>query len=498
MKRPGQTLGLYIREGNGADRQEGVFISRIALESPVYNSGCLRVGDEVLAVNLVDVTRMSLDDVVIIMSIPRRLLLTTRSRRGARQPLHQPNRLEPKPPPVVVLKKDYEEEPLDDTNSNGEQLRLGAMGRQPPPHGMPSSQERFSTLPRYRPPDMSVLRYEEPLMSYNRGGPPPQGPPPLPPHYAGIKFGQQPGMPVGMGPPSHPGYAGRGGPGSLGRMPGPGGNRGGYGVPPGAEHLYHPPPPVITEQPRPRHPQHFYQYDRSYPKTLESLAERIHSFYGPPKPPGPHSLDHGLGYGGTLGRSTAGRPRLARTLSDQRLPATEREALSDYEGSSGVSAARRYRAWQEASLAPLQQAYGSGEGATLDRYQEAMRRLSALRQRTRSVDYASDTEVLAPRPLAARPRSVSSRSNSLPRQRAHRGGGDPLALRSGGGMGRSARNSLGPGMRLTPSGRHSLQGSEDESDGAVSAPEMASGHRRNRGKIALTMSYSPSFGYSQL
>lgn len=43
VKRPGQTLGLYIREGNGAERSDGVFISRIALESAVYNSGCLRV-----------------------------------------------------------------------------------------------------------------------------------------------------------------------------------------------------------------------------------------------------------------------------------------------------------------------------------------------------------------------------------------------------------------------------------------------------------------------
>lgn len=82
VKRPGQTLGLYIREGNGGERNEGVFISRIALESPVYHSGCLHVSDEILAVNLVDVTRISLDDVVIIMSIPRRLVLTTRRRRG--------------------------------------------------------------------------------------------------------------------------------------------------------------------------------------------------------------------------------------------------------------------------------------------------------------------------------------------------------------------------------------------------------------------------------
>ena len=82
VKRPGQTLGLYIREGNGMDRTDGVFVSRIALESAVYSSQCIVVGDEILAVNLVDVTKMSLDDVVIIMSIPRRLVLTTRRQKS--------------------------------------------------------------------------------------------------------------------------------------------------------------------------------------------------------------------------------------------------------------------------------------------------------------------------------------------------------------------------------------------------------------------------------
>ncbi|XP_022647159.1 rho GTPase-activating protein 100F-like isoform X1 [Varroa destructor] len=79
IKRPGQTLGLYIREGDAPYAYEGVYISRIALESAVYSSGLLKVGDEILAVNLVDVRRMSLDDVVIIMSIPRRLVLTIRA-----------------------------------------------------------------------------------------------------------------------------------------------------------------------------------------------------------------------------------------------------------------------------------------------------------------------------------------------------------------------------------------------------------------------------------
>ncbi|KAK0073459.1 hypothetical protein PV326_013389, partial [Microctonus aethiopoides] len=116
IKRPGQTLGLYIREGNGVDRNDGVFISRIALESAVYNSGCLKVGDEILAVNLVDVTHMSLDDVVIIMSIPRRLVLATR--RGPHQMIAHSRQNEHKAPPVVVIKRELNEDESDHGSSN--------------------------------------------------------------------------------------------------------------------------------------------------------------------------------------------------------------------------------------------------------------------------------------------------------------------------------------------------------------------------------------------
>lgn len=68
--------------------------------------------------NFVDVTRMSLDDVVIIMSIPRRLVLATRQRKGSKgqgSPSVQP-RSEHKPPPVVVIKRDLREDETDEAD----------------------------------------------------------------------------------------------------------------------------------------------------------------------------------------------------------------------------------------------------------------------------------------------------------------------------------------------------------------------------------------------
>lgn len=127
VKRPGQTLGLYIREGNGFARYDGVFISRIAIESAVFNSGCLGVGDEILAVNLIDVTHMSLDDVVIIMSIPRRLVLTIRQQKGRTTTgtgslLRQDGM---KPPPVVVIKKELDEDNFEESNDENNQMGHG-------------------------------------------------------------------------------------------------------------------------------------------------------------------------------------------------------------------------------------------------------------------------------------------------------------------------------------------------------------------------------------
>lgn len=81
-----------------------------------------QVGDEILAVNLVDVTHMSLDDVVIIMSIPRRLILSTR--HGPHQAVSHSRQAEHKAPPVVVIKRELNEDESDHATSNHVRYRI--------------------------------------------------------------------------------------------------------------------------------------------------------------------------------------------------------------------------------------------------------------------------------------------------------------------------------------------------------------------------------------
>lgn len=86
--------------------------------------------DEILAVNLVDVRHVSLDDVVIIMSIPRRLVLTIRSRISGRMNAAMAARpaMDEVRPPVVVVKKEFVEEPSDEYPGPGDWMR-GTPGR---------------------------------------------------------------------------------------------------------------------------------------------------------------------------------------------------------------------------------------------------------------------------------------------------------------------------------------------------------------------------------
>ncbi|KAG5876262.1 hypothetical protein JTB14_022285 [Gonioctena quinquepunctata] len=356
VKRPGQTLGLYIREGNGIDRNDGVFISRIALESAVYNSGCLKVGDEILAVNLVDVTRMSLDDVVIIMSIPRRLVLATRQRKGTKggqsSPSVQP-RSEHKPPPVVVIKRDLREDETDDGD-------LGSDHRE-------AMRQRHTGDGR----EMSESRSR-----------------------------------LGLGLSSLDSRHASTGSGAQQQSDSNGLDLYYNSRPPDSNWGYQPPPPVITEQPK-SSMQHFQPYERNYPNTLESLAEKVHSFGmsrrmsagGQPltssrissqqSPSSHYYVQHS---------GTGSRRIMPRSGSDQHLPQTEysdytsitqagRHSLLRSSLKSGSTLSRYNQRFvdQAAVAAQLAQAKYGTSGS---QYGTS----GTMRRNRGSLDYSSDTE----------------------------------------------------------------------------------------------------------
>ncbi|XP_066298326.1 rho GTPase-activating protein syd-1-like isoform X1 [Branchiostoma lanceolatum] len=84
---PGEMLGFYIRQGNGLDRDHGIFVSRIMAGSLVDRYGLLRIGDEILTVNSVDVSYMKLAEVVAIMQIPTRLVMNVTTQKYATLPV---------------------------------------------------------------------------------------------------------------------------------------------------------------------------------------------------------------------------------------------------------------------------------------------------------------------------------------------------------------------------------------------------------------------------
>lgn len=365
------------------------------------------MGDEILAVNLVDVTKMSLDDVVIIMSIPRRLVLAIRTRRGGRgsnspgpPPLSRP---EQKPPPVVVIKRDLRDEDMDETDraprSRSSRERRTGDGRE-----MSESRSRLGLgLTNYSPSSEQLDLY----------------------------YNSRPNTAV-----ETPNW--------------------GYKPPP--------PPNVITEQPKGAHqfqPSHAYYQNAG---TLESLAEKVHSFY-----PGPTRRMSAGGAGVAMSQS---HQRFPRSGSDQHLPRVE---YSDYSSSLG-----RHNLLRSSlkSGAPI-------SGGTLGRYgrydpQTPSSRTgikysspasSALTRRSRpALDYSSDTEAtIGPRPL-------NYYYNRPTTSTLGRAGTSGTAAALGGGPEYAKFNSLPRDRPGLPSGRMGLRPRlvdrlGDDSDGNLSAPE---------------------------
>nr|XP_015839302.1 PREDICTED: rho GTPase-activating protein 100F isoform X3 [Tribolium castaneum] len=447
VKRPGQTLGLYIREGNGIDRNDGVFISRIALESAVYNSGCLKVGDEILAVNLVDVTHMSLDDVVIIMSIPRRLVLATRQRKGSKGGQSSPNvqpRSEHKPPPVVVIKRDLREDETDegDLGQHREPMRQRHTG-----DGREMSESR------------SRLGLGLPSMDSRHSAQDSNG---LDLYY--------------------------------------------NSRPPDSNWGYQPPPPVITEQPK-SSMQHFQPYERNYPNTLESLAEKVHSFALPgrrmsagaqPLPSRLSSQQSPSSHYYVQHTGTGSRRIMPRSGSDQHLPHTEysdytsitqagRHSLLRSSLKSGSTLSRYNQRYVDQAAVAAQM--GQAKYASAGQYATS----SALSRRNRSsLDYSSDTEAtVGSRSSYYYYRNQSSVPHStiptLGRQNSLTSADITTKFNS---LPRDTRASTRLAMNKR-FGDRNVALLQDESDGALSAPEMPS-IRRDRDEYRQWLSRTPS------
>lgn len=78
VKNSASPLGFFIRQGDGLFKKHGIFVSRVTQGSIVDANGLLKVGDEIIAVNYVDIEGFNLDDVVQMIQAPRKLILTIR------------------------------------------------------------------------------------------------------------------------------------------------------------------------------------------------------------------------------------------------------------------------------------------------------------------------------------------------------------------------------------------------------------------------------------
>jgi Rho GTPase-activating protein SYDE len=235
-----------------------------------------------------------------------------------------------------------------------------------------------------------------------------------------------------------------------------------------------PPPSVITEQPKGAHA---FQPSSAYYQnagTLESLAEKVHSFY----PGQSRRMSAGTGSGVAMSQSHS---RFPRSGSDQHLPRVE---YTDYSSSLGRHSLLRtnLKAGVPITGGTLGR-YGRYEQPpprTSSKYGPPMPQATgSLARRPRpALDYSSDTEAT----LGARS-SYYYYNNARPTLGSSTlGRGSTAAL--GGGPDYAKFNSL---PRDRPGARMGLRNRigdrlQDDSDGNMSAPEYSlPGRRDNRG-----------------
>lgn len=379
-------------------------------------------------------TKMSLDDVVIIMSIPRRLVLAIRTRRGRSNSPPPLQRSEQKQP-VVVMKRDLRDDQdmmMDETDhahrSRSSRDRRTGDGRE-----MSESRSRLGLgLANYSPQSEQLDLY------YNSRS-----------------------NTVDQHTPNW-----------------------GYKAPA--------PPSVITEQPKGAHqfqPSNAYYQNAG---TLESLAEKVHSFY-----PGPSRRMSDTRAGVSMSQS---HQKFPRSGSADILPRVE---YSDYSASLGRHSLLRSSL---KSGAPVPQIAGGTLGR-YGRYDQSARNAikysspaSSTSRHKPPLDYSSDTEATIGRQnyyYYNQQQQQRPNINTLGR------GSSSAAL--GGGPDFAKFNSL-PRDRNAANARMNLRsrlvdriGGED--DGNLSAPEYSlPTARRDRGlifEIPLIKLYANNLCHSQ-
>lgn len=244
---------------------------------------------------------------------------------------------------------------------------------------------------------------------------------------------------------------------------------------------YKPPPPpsVITEQPK----SHSFAPSQAYYQnagTLESLAEKVHSFY--PGGPG-RRMSAGTGV-----VSSQSHIRFPRSGSDQHLPRVEYSDFQSLGRNSLLRSSLKTGTVTGGGTLGRYGRYDPPQASRTPKYGAPMGNASILSRRSRPVDYSSDTEAtIGPRPsyyYYNRPTI-----NSIPR-----GGSSAL----GGGPDMAKFNSLPrdrPGARL---GIRTRLGDRltDENDGNLSAPELPARRERDlRGRISASPSIFTSDEY---
>lgn len=76
LRQPDEDLGFSVRRGDGWEKRDGIYVSRVNLGSVFDKFELMKVGDEIVKINRIDMKHMDVQDVIRLMHIPEKLSIT--------------------------------------------------------------------------------------------------------------------------------------------------------------------------------------------------------------------------------------------------------------------------------------------------------------------------------------------------------------------------------------------------------------------------------------